>query len=248
MRRALFALIITAFVAALGPTFPARAEGALADRPDLARRLFDLTNAERRARGIHTLSWHSPMVPVARAHAARMANHGDIFHNEGLRQEVYRLDATVIGENVGVSASIPGVHAAFMASPTHRANVLDRDYRSAGFAVLADDLGTLWITENFITLRARRAPAPPRPRPARPNAAPAPPPAVPRGSEATAATDPEANRLLGSVSGFAPAAPAGTPVAARASLPAPLEAGGWFALGVVGLLAARGRRRLLTRR
>lgn len=164
--------------------------------------LLDRTNAARAAEGQAPLARADDLVAVARGHAQRMADEGRIFHNANLRDEVDGWQ--VVGENVGRAGSIAEVHDAFMASPAHRANVVESRFTQAGMGVV-DLNGELWVVEVFRQPMAAAAPAPapraatparanPAPRPAaaaapgppQPAAAPAaavpaPPPAAPTG-------------------------------------------------------------------
>lgn len=170
--------------------------------------------AERAGRGLGALTVAADLTAVARRHAARMAAEGRLYHNPNLATDVtgYR----VVGENVGDGGSVADIHAAFMASATHRRQILRPGYREVGVGVVqAGEL--LWVTEVFreplVAGPAEATPPPPPPprvRPAsRPATRPAPPPAPP-------ATPPTAPAV--------PAAPPAVPVE-RLSPPAPAEAG-----------------------
>ena len=103
-------------------------------------------NSVRAARGVHRLVTRSDLVRVARAQAQRMAVANRLYHNPRLARDVrnYRW----AGENVGYGPDVAKVHNAFMASPGHKANVLDRDYTEVGVgAVWAN--GRVWIAEVF---------------------------------------------------------------------------------------------------
>jgi len=53
-----------------------------------------------------------------------------------------------VGENVGYGPDALTVHVAFMNSPAHRANILDRDYTEVGVgAVVVGD--RVWVAEVF---------------------------------------------------------------------------------------------------
>lgn len=155
-------------------------------------------NSERSSRGLGTLRWRQDLADVARRHSQRMAQGDNLHHNPNLRNEVSGWD--VIGENVGYGPSVSDLHDAFMASQSHKANILDSDYTHVGVGTLWKD-GTLWVTEVFMRpsassntqkasspTRRRSAPRPkkqtaPRPvqpalPPAKPITAPPPPPAA----------------------------------------------------------------------
>jgi len=125
--------------------------------------LSRLLNDERVARGLPGLPHSDALRTVARRHAQKMMVEGRIFHNERLAEDIQAVfpDWARVGENVGVSPSIPSVHRAFMDSPGHRANVLDPDWGWLGVGVVSGG-SRLFVTENFLKLRAGA----PRPLPA----------------------------------------------------------------------------------
>jgi hypothetical protein len=170
---ALAALLVTALVTLLSVTGTA---SAAAGEGDFVSR----TNAARAAAGRSAYTVKSDLVTVARRQAARMAAKGAIWHNPNLGSEVTGWKN--VGENVGMGTDVNTIHNAFMDSPTHRANILDTDFREVGIgtAVAAD--GTIYVAEVFRNPVSSTtvAAAPARPRPvvrsvtsaARPAAAP----------------------------------------------------------------------------
>lgn len=139
--------------------------------------------AERRAQGRTALSTEADLVAVARDHSVTMATSNRLFHNTALQQQVQGWQ--VVAENVGVGSSVDEIHLAFMASPSHRAEILNARFTGVGIGVVrAGD--TLWVTQVFRArapsadpevLSAPVPTAPPAPeRLLRPAAAPAPPP------------------------------------------------------------------------
>lgn len=106
-----------------------------------------LINKERTSRGIKSLTVKSDLVSVARRHSERMAAKGSIWHNNNLPNEVSG-NWTALGENVGMGPTVDSLHKAFMNSPGHRANILDREYNQIGVGVVVKD-GTIYVTEVF---------------------------------------------------------------------------------------------------
>jgi uncharacterized protein YkwD len=103
-------------------------------------------NAARANHGRHRLATRSDLVAVARGQAQRMASRNTLYHNPSLAQQVRNF--RWVGENVGYGPSVSAVHLAFMASPGHKANILDRDYTEVGVgAVWAN--GRVWIAQVF---------------------------------------------------------------------------------------------------
>ena len=129
-------------------------------------------NQERASRGIPTLAVKGDLISVARRHSDRMAADGTIYHNENLAHEVGG-GWSALGENVGMGPTVETLHNAFMASPGHRSNILDRDFNQIGVGVTVRD-DTIYVTEVFagrfvhrrtVVRISRAAPRPSRPAP-----------------------------------------------------------------------------------
>jgi uncharacterized protein YkwD len=103
-------------------------------------------NAERHAHGLPSLTMRSDLNGVAQRWAAHMAAAHALSHNPGLVSQV--ADWQAVGENVGSGPTVADIDAAFMASPAHRGNVLDRTYNDVGIGTVRSD-GVLWITVDF---------------------------------------------------------------------------------------------------
>jgi uncharacterized protein YkwD len=91
---------------------------------------------------------------VARAHSARMLARAELAHDAGDGTPVDRLrdqglEPAEVGENVARAASAALAHRALWSSPSHRANMLRRDFARFGVGVVRDDHGDLWVTEVF---------------------------------------------------------------------------------------------------
>ena len=122
-------------------------------------------NAARRSAGRPTYDVSSELTSVARRWAQTLASSGSLRHNPNLAGQVsgWRF----VGENVGVGYDVGGLHRAFMASPAHRANVLDSDFTQIGIGV-AYGGGRLWVAEVFRKPTASTAASAVRaPRPSR---------------------------------------------------------------------------------
>ncbi len=134
---------------------------------DEAAFLADI-NALRTSKGIAPLTSNAALQGVARNWAGQMANAGRISHNRSLASQV-PSGWTKLGENVGVGGDQPSLHRAFVASPSHHANLVDPSFTETGIAVV-DQGGRKWVVETF---QARPKPAP-RPRAAAASSAPKP--------------------------------------------------------------------------
>ena len=103
-------------------------------------------NYARTSRGIPRLTPRSALITVARQQAQRMASSNTLYHNPNLTKDV--TNWRWVGENVGYGPDALTVHVAFMNSPGHRANILDRDYTEVGIGAVTVN-GRVWVAEVF---------------------------------------------------------------------------------------------------
>lgn len=107
---------------------------------------FSRLNAERADHGLARLAMSADLSAVAQTWADHMAASGVLSHNPDLTGRV--SDWQAVGENVGDGPSIADLDAAFMASPTHRHNILDPSYEQVGVGTV-DRNGVIWISVVF---------------------------------------------------------------------------------------------------
>lgn len=112
------------------------------------RAMRTLINRSRDAAGVRRLQFRTRLIRNARTHSQRMARAGSIFHNSSLGSQLDYTGWHVLGENVGVGATMRSLHNAFMNSPPHRANNLDSEYTEIGVGVVWAR-GRAWITVVF---------------------------------------------------------------------------------------------------
>ncbi|MCA1834452.1 MAG: CAP domain-containing protein [Actinomycetota bacterium] len=116
-------------------------------------KLRSMINNERSSRGIGWLERNAQLERIAIAHAKRMAAAGRIYHNDALFYSSTINDLgnpSMLGENVGRGTSSSALHESFMASPEHRANILENGYREFGIATYSYG-GQLWVVETFMS-------------------------------------------------------------------------------------------------
>ena len=122
------------------------------------RELFASVNQARRAEGLAPLRWDGSLAAAARRHAQAMAEHGSAQHGfdgePSLSERVKRTGAHFrwLAENVIQGPSPKFIHAQFMRSPPHRANILDRDMDLIGVGVVERG-GRLFAVEDFSQAR-----------------------------------------------------------------------------------------------
>lgn len=147
VRRLLSALVVLAVAATLLvlPTAPADAStcalNTAAEKDSVTR-----INSERKSRSIRTLATNTELRTVARNWSLTMCKQGKLYHNPKLGSQVKNW--RVVGENVGRGSTVSSIHTAFMKSPGHRANILDKRYTQVGVGVYKKG-STLWLTQVF---------------------------------------------------------------------------------------------------
>ncbi|HVE46346.1 MAG TPA: CAP domain-containing protein [Acidimicrobiales bacterium] len=126
-----------------------------------ADRLMQLVNSERGSHGLRGLSMRGDVVAIAHPHSRDMASKRTIWHNDGYFSDSTRasLRSSSRGENVAMNSSLEDAHRRLMNSPGHRANILNGGFTQAGFSVVQDEAGTLYVTQNFMTPESDKATA-----------------------------------------------------------------------------------------
>jgi hypothetical protein len=115
-----------------------------------------LTNAERQAHGLAPLSVATDLQSEAQRHADDMAAASALWHTPDLASRVTGWKR--LGENVGRGPNAQAIHAGFMASPTHRANILQPAYTQMGVGMATTSDGRLYISVLYrLPLHARAA-------------------------------------------------------------------------------------------
>lgn len=126
----------------LGSPAPARAAADSAVEAQFAASI----NQERAGHGLAALQVADDLTAVARRHSRAMADSSELRHNPSLASDVGGWDK--LGENVGRGHSAESLHTAFMASGSHRGNILDPEWTEVGIGVvIADD--RIWVTQIF---------------------------------------------------------------------------------------------------
>ncbi len=119
---------------------------------DAEAEVVPLTNADRAAAGLGALSRNGCLDAAAAGFAEQMARSGVLAHNPGAGGAVNgcRTNATW-GDNVGMSTAcdIAFLEREWMASPSHRRNILTGAFTLIGVGAWTDDAGTCWVQVLF---------------------------------------------------------------------------------------------------
>ncbi len=120
-----------------------------------ARALADDVNAERAKRGLPALARDEALDRFAYAKAMEMAARGYFGHTDpdGVtfqdRLRAWHWTTTYAAENIAFDRDEPHAHAAFMNSEPHARNLLDRNERRIGVAVVTVGEHETFYVEDF---------------------------------------------------------------------------------------------------
>ena len=135
---------------------PGESEAPVTDNP--AGRLFEMMNGARASEGLAWLRWDRELHRAAEKHARRMLDARRLGHDVGdgdpaQRVESSGIPAREVGENVAHAENPSMAHRAIWASPSHRANLLERRFGRAGVGVATDTDGSVWVACLFASDR-----------------------------------------------------------------------------------------------
>jgi uncharacterized protein YkwD len=140
----LVAALVTSLVLGLLPAT------AHAGTPNYAWQLFRATNHSRLGHGVHRVWLDRGASIYAVKHSAAMARRSTLFHSSDPGAYLSGVGRwSRWGENIGwTTGDIGGLQRAFMHSPVHRANILDRRFRHVAIGVVKDGK-KIWVTLFF---------------------------------------------------------------------------------------------------
>ena len=110
--------------------------------------MLTITNEDRLHHDRRALRLNARLSRYAERHSRAMADAGYLFHTPDLADKLDGLNWSLGGENVGVGSSLADLEEAFMASPPHRRNILQRRFDYAAIGNVPSD-GRLWVTVIF---------------------------------------------------------------------------------------------------
>ena len=117
----------------------------------LAREIFDMANQERAKRGIAPLIWSNDLVGPAEQWSAAMASKNVLGHRDLSALSAALPSFERLGENIMVGPgtySASQIHASWMNSAGHRANILEPRFNRIGIGVYSYN-GQIWATQEF---------------------------------------------------------------------------------------------------
>lgn len=138
-------VLIAGLLIGLVSFIPSKADAATSSAE---KQMASLINKARTSAGRAPMVFSGTLSTYARKHSAKMMAKDTIFHNSALAQWLSGLSWKILGENVGMGSTITQLHNAFMDSPGHRANNLDKRFKKVGVGVTSKN-GRIWVTVIF---------------------------------------------------------------------------------------------------
>ena len=121
------------------------------------KRIFELTNQERKKKDAAPLALSPLLCKLARAHSENMARQMRMEHTldnkspfDRMRDAGYKFANA--GENIGTgsdNAPVTLVMQAWMESEGHRANILNTQFTEIGVRIARDKAGVIYYTQVF---------------------------------------------------------------------------------------------------
>ena len=108
-----------------------------------------LINAERTAAGLAPVAAEGRLFDSARAWSQTQAAAGDLSHDDSFFSVNRPAGASTVAENVAYNASVQAIHERLMASPGHRANILNPAFTSVGIGEVEHADGRIFVTQRF---------------------------------------------------------------------------------------------------
>lgn len=154
-------VMLAALCGCLLPAAPVMAQRYA--RPDAAREIFRLTNADRMRHGLVSLRWDAGLQRSAEAHLQWMLHERVLLHQypgeAPLPERARRAGVAFseVAENLAAGFNPESVEVGWMHSPPHRRNILDPGLNAVGLAT-AWHLGRLYVVEDFAHAIESRGP------------------------------------------------------------------------------------------
>jgi uncharacterized protein YkwD len=106
------------------------------------------TNRARAAHGLPRVYMDRQLSATATKHNNYMVNKTLLYHTSNSQFYSWVTRWSMLGENVGEGGGIASLQYAFMHSPEHRANILERRFKFIGIGVRRRN-GLMWVTVQF---------------------------------------------------------------------------------------------------
>ena len=116
---------------------------------DACTAVYNMMNQQRAAQGLSQLAWSDALTNAAQVRANEITT--SFSHTRPSGAAFWTVDSNVqYGENLAkLYQSADAVYAAWMASPTHAANIMDSGYKTVGIAICQTADGSWYWAQEF---------------------------------------------------------------------------------------------------
>jgi len=150
MGRRLRTGLVLALALIFGAAPTARAEDRAATPDDYEQRLLALVNAERAHRGLRPMRLSTCAEAYAERWSSYLARY-EVFRHQSLAPMLRSCRARQVGENIGNgSVSAEAMVQTWMASPMHRANILNPSFTYIGLGATRSSHGRWYAVQDFV--------------------------------------------------------------------------------------------------
>lgn len=122
--------------------------------------IFSSLNNERRAQKVAVLGWDDDLADLAEDYSEKMAGEKFFSHTDSKGLSIVERakdnkidDYTKIGENLyycfGCSNFVYNAVSGWLRSPSHKRNILDKEYTLTGIGIAESKDGKIYITQVF---------------------------------------------------------------------------------------------------
>lgn len=115
---------------------------------------LNIMNEDRAEFGLEPLVLNESLNNLAQFHADDMADNLYVSHTglDGRKVSERKLDFGIksfVGENIARNNELLAAQSSLMRSAAHRVNILDPNWTEVGFGIAFDDVGSLYLVQNF---------------------------------------------------------------------------------------------------
>ena len=115
-----------------------------------------MLNSDRGRYNLPALTLDPALCRIARIKSEDMRDHHYFAHTSPTYGDVREMltafgyDYNAAGENIAHHATVEKCEAAFLSSPGHRRNIMNKSYKKVGIGIAYDESGFVYLTQIFV--------------------------------------------------------------------------------------------------
>lgn len=116
----------------------------------------NMLNSDRGRYNLPALTLDPALCRIARIKSEDMRDHHYFAHTSPTYGDVRKMltafgyDYNAAGENIAHHATVEKCEAAFLSSPGHRRNIMNKSYKKVGIGIAYDESGFVYLTQIFV--------------------------------------------------------------------------------------------------